>query len=316
MRQQSDLQGLAVFSKVVEMKSFSAAARAVGTTTSAVSKRIAGLEQHLGVRLLARTTRKVALTEAGTALYAHALRILADLAEAEDAVARLGGSVRGTLRVSGPVIFGERHIAPVLPKLLARHPDLRVELSLTDRYVNLAEEGLDCAVRIGSLGDSSLIAVRIGEVDAAVCASPAYLADRGTPTTPHELAAHDCLRFSLIAMSREWRFRGPEGVDFTVPVSGKLSSNNGAAIAAAVVAGAGIARLPLFLVEDSIARGDIVEILRDFKTKSSPIHVVYASSPQDSPKIRAFIDLMRGSCRVGSARDGRAAGEKEKRRSR
>ena len=280
MRKQSDLQGLAVFSKVVETKSFSAAARSFDTTTSAVSKRIAGLEQHLGVQLLSRTTRRVSLTEAGTTFYAHALRILADLAEAEDAVARLGGGVRGTLRVSGPVIFGERHIASVLPRLLTRHPDLRVDLSLTDRFVNLAEEGVDCAVRIGSLADSSLIGSRIGEVETAVCASPAYLSERGTPKTPHDLATHDCMRFSLVPMAREWRFGGPDGADFTVPVSGRLVMNNGAAMACALVAGAGIARLPRFLVEDAIARGELVEILHDWRTKPSPVHVVHASPAQ------------------------------------
>ncbi|HVJ91199.1 MAG TPA: LysR family transcriptional regulator, partial [Labilithrix sp.] len=136
MRQQSDLQELAVFSKVVETKSFSAAARSFDTTTSAVSKRIARLEQRLGVRLLSRTTRRVSLTEAGASLYAHALRILADVAEAEDAVARLGGSIRGTLRISAPTILGEREVASLIPQLLAAHPDLRVEMSLTDRFVN------------------------------------------------------------------------------------------------------------------------------------------------------------------------------------
>lgn len=305
MRQQSDLQGLAVFSRVVETKSFSAAARAFDTTTSAVSKRIAGLEQHLGVRLLSRTTRRVALTEAGSAFYAHTLRILADVAEAEDAVARLGGSVRGTLRVSGPVIFGERHMSPLLPRLLEAHPELRIELSLTDRYVNLAEENLDCAVRIGALGDSSLVAVKIGAVDAAVCASPDYLARRGIPKTPHELALHECVRFSLITMAREWRFAGRDGKDFSVPVSGRLSLNDGAAITSAVAAGGGIARLPTFLVEDRLARGELVEVLADWRTKPAPVHVVHPSTTHVPPKVRAFIEVMQRECKVADAAAGR-----------
>ncbi|MDF2695031.1 MAG: Transcriptional regulator, LysR family protein, partial [Labilithrix sp.] len=140
---------MVIFSKVVETKSFSAAARSEGTTTSAISKRIASLEQRLGVRLLSRTTRRVSLTEAGATLYARTARILTELADAEDAVSRLGRGVRGTLRVSAPTIFGEHHVASVVPQLLAAHPELRVELSLSDRMVNLAEEGFDCAVRIG-----------------------------------------------------------------------------------------------------------------------------------------------------------------------
>jgi DNA-binding transcriptional LysR family regulator len=299
VRQQSDLQELAVFSKVVETKSFSAAARSFDTTTSAVSKRIARLEQRLGVRLLSRTTRRVSLTEAGASLYAHALRILADVAEAEDAVARLGGSIRGTLRISAPTILGEREVASLIPQLLAAHPDLRVEMSLTDRFVNLAEEALDCAVRVGALGDSSLVGVRIGEVGSAVCAAPSYLASRGTPRVPHDLAMHECIRFSLISMAREWRFRGEDKRELSVPVTGRLVLNSGAAIATACVAGAGVARLPLFLVEDALARGELVEVLRDWKTKPSPVHVVYASTPQVTPKLRAFIDLMRSSFSVG-----------------
>lgn len=290
---------MAIFSKVVETQSFSAAARSFDTTTSAVSKRIAGLEQRLGVRLLSRTTRRVSLTEAGAAFYAHTLRILADLAEAEDAVARLGGNVRGTLRVSGPVIFGDRHISPIIPKLLAMHPELRVELSLSDRYVNVAEENLDCAIRIGALGDSSLIAVRIGQVAPVVCASPGYLEAHGTPRTPQELVTHDCIRFSLISMAREWRFAAKDGREFSVPVAGRFVVNDGAAIASAVAAGGGIARLPLFLVEDLLARGDLVEILHDWKTKPSPIHIVHASTPHVAPKLRVFIDLMRETCTVG-----------------
>ena len=302
MKYKSDLQEFAVFSKVVETKSFSAAARSFDTTTSAVSKRIAKLEQRLGVRLLSRTTRRVSLTEAGAALYAHALRILADVAEAEDAVARLGGSIRGTLRVSAPTI-GERHVASLLPRLLAAHPDLRVEMSLTDCFVNLAEEGLDCAVRIGALGDSALVGVRIGDVESAVCASPSYLAARGTPRTtnpPPDARVHP---LPPISMAREWRFRGEDMRELSVPVTGRLLLNSGAAIATASIAGAGVARLPLFLVEDALAGGGTSSsrCLRDWRRRSHPrLHVVYASTPsRDSEAIRAFIKLMRSSCTVG-----------------
>jgi DNA-binding transcriptional LysR family regulator len=303
VRQQSDLQELAIFSKVVEARSFSAAARAFDTTTSAISKRIAKLEKRLRVRLLARTTRHVSPTDAGTALYGHALRILADVADAEAAIARIGGSVRGTLRVSAPTIFGEHHVAPLLPRLLAAHPDLRIEMSVTDRFVNLAEEELDCAVRIGTLSDSNLIGVRIGEVQALVCASPSYLERRGTPTTPHDLGTHECIRYSRVSMAREWRFRTEAGGETSVPVTGRLMLNSGSAMAAATIAGGGVARLPMFLIEDALARGDLVEVLAPWKTKPAPVHVVYPSTPLVAPKLRAFIDVLGASCRES----GRAA---------
>jgi DNA-binding transcriptional LysR family regulator len=297
MRQQSDLHGLAVFSRVVETKSFSAAARSLETTTSAVSKRIATLEEHLGVRLLTRTTRRVSLTEAGTTFYAHVNRILSELAEAETAVARLGGGVRGTLRLSAPVIFGERHVAPLIAGLLERHPELRVDLSLSDRFVNLAEESIDAAVRIGALGDSSLIGVRIGDIDSAVVASKAYLEEHGTPLTPADLAMHQCVRYTLTSAAREWRFRSDDG-EQSVPVTGRLQLNNGAAIASAVATGAGLARLPYFLVDEQIARGELVEVLKAWKPKPSPIHVVHQGTRATLPKVRAFIEVMQRSCRI------------------
>lgn len=296
MRQQSDLHELAVFAKVVETGSFSATARAFGTTTSAVSKAIARLETRLGGRLLARTTRKVSVTDAGATLHASAVRILSDVAEAESAVARIGGEVTGTLRVSAPVMFGEHHVAPLLPALLDAHPHLRVDLSLSDRYVNLAEEGLDAAVRIGALADSSLVAIRIGEVDSAACASPAYLKARGTPRTPDDLARHECVRYSLVPVAREWRFRAAGGRERSVVAGGRLQVNHGAAIVRAAVAGAGIVRVPRFLAEEALARGELVEVLAAYRTKPSPIHVVHPSGRHPPPKLRVFVDAMRSSC--------------------
>jgi DNA-binding transcriptional LysR family regulator len=307
VRQQSDLQELALFSKVAETKSFSAAARSFDTSTSAISKRVKSLERRLGVRLFERTTRRVALTDAGSTLYTHTLRILAHVAEAEDAVAEVGGSVRGTLRISAPAIYGERHVATRIPRLLAEHPDLRVELSLGDRFVNLAEEGFDCAVRIGNLADSSLVAIRIDEVDPIVCASPAYLARRGTPRTPHDLTAHDCIHFSLVPVSREWRFRERSGRELSVPVTGRFVLNSGSAMAAVAIAGAGIAHLPRFLVETAIARGDLVELLADFRTAPSPVHILHTSTTLVPPKLRAFVEMMRTREQVSAGNESQRA---------
>lgn len=296
MRKQSELQEFAVFARVVERKSFSAAAKSFDTTTSAISKCIARLEARLGVRVLARTTRRVTPTEVGTTLYASAVRILADVAEAEQAIARIGGVVRGTLRLSVPVMFGEHHVAPLVPVLLAKYPELRIDLSLSDRFVNLDEEGMDAAVRIGKLDDSSLVGVRIGEMDSAVCASPSYFEKKGKPQVPHDLAMHECLRYSLISTAREWRFRNQEGREFSVPVTGRLQVNHGAAMVRCILAGAGIARLPRFLVDENLARGELVEVLSEWRTKPSPVHVMHSSAIQTPPKVRAFIDMMRSSC--------------------
>ncbi|MDF2693253.1 MAG: LysR family transcriptional regulator, partial [Labilithrix sp.] len=189
--------------------------------------------------------------------------------------------------------------------LLAAHPELRVELSLSDRMVNLAEEGFDCAVRIGPLDDSSLIGVRLGEVAAVVCAAPGYFAARGTPGAPHDLAVHDCIHLSSIPLAREWRFRGEGGREFSIPVSGRFALNNGVAVASAAIAGAGLARVPLFLVEDALARGELVEVLGDWKMKPTPLYVVYPSTPQVAPKLRVFIDLMRDTSTLGRAAEAR-----------
>ncbi len=294
-----------MFCRVAETKSFSAAARSFETTTSAVSKRIAALEAHLGVRLFARTTRRVSLTEPGATLYAHASRILTELADAEESVAQLGGSTRGTLRVTAPTILGEHHVAALVPKLLAAHPELRIELSLTDRVVNLVEEGFDCGVRIGPLRDSSLVAARVGEVQSVVCASPSYLATHGTPEEPHDLSVHDCIRLVTLPVGREWSFRDEGGEELIVPVSGRLLLNSGVALVAAVRAGVGLSRLPRFLVEDALDRGELVEVLADFRTPPSPVHVVYPTAARVPPKLRAFVDLLKRAGGVGGRASGR-----------
>jgi DNA-binding transcriptional LysR family regulator len=286
-----DLQDFAVFSRVVDARSFSSAARAVGMTTSAVSKRIARLESRLGVRLLERTTRHVAPTEAGAAFYTRTARILAEVDEAEHAIASLGGAPRGTLRVSAPVIFGEHHVTPLLPAFFAKHPDVRIDLSLSDRFVDLVEEHFDVAIRIGPMADSSLVRVRVGNTNAIVCASPAYVARFGAPIKPHDLTAHNCLRYSLVTSAREWRFRTARG-EVSVPVVGNLEINNGAALCEAAIAGIGIARLPHFLVATALANGSLVSLLDDCRTAPIGIHIVHPRGATPLPKVGAFVDVI------------------------
>jgi DNA-binding transcriptional LysR family regulator len=291
-----DLQDIALFVRVVEGRSFSVAARATGATTSAVSKRIARLEDRLGARLLERTTRKVAPTDAGAAFYARAARILADVDEAEHAVASLGGAPRGTIRVSAPVIFGERHLAPLLPAFLDRYPDVRVDLSLSDRFVDLVEEHFDLALRIGPLAEAALVRVRVGGTASIVVASPSYIARAGRPEEPADLAHHNCLRYSLVTAVREWRFKGPLG-EMSVPVVGNLEVNHGGAMREAAIAGVGVARLPHFLVADGLAAGSLVALLSEFRLPPLGVHLVYPRGAAPLPKVKAFVETIGGALR-------------------
>lgn len=293
MRKQSepleDLHALAVFARVVEARSFTRAAVLLRTTTSAVSKRISELERRLGVRLLARTTRRVALTEAGSIFYERTARILAAIDDAQRAVSHLATGARGTLRLSAPVLFGERHLAPLIPAFLAANPEVRLEVSFSDRFVGLVEEGFEIAIRIGAVRDPSLVAHRIAPSEGLVVASPKYLQKHGTPRTPYELVGHECLRYGLITAAQEWRFRGPEG-DFSVPVTGRLQVDHGGAAREAAIADFGVARLPSFIVDDALAARTLVAILDTWRPPASPIQIVHATGRM-LPKARAFVDF-------------------------
>lgn len=292
MRKQStaiELLDLTLFASVVEQRSFSAAARAHHVTTSVASKRVTRLEATLGARLLERTTRRVLPTDAGAAFYTRATRILSDLAEAENEVASLGGKPRGTLRVSAPLLLGERHLAPLLPGFLATYPDVRVELVLSDQFVNLVAEHFDVALRVGALADSALVRTRVGVAPSLVVAAPSYLARAGTPETPRDLGRHNCLRFSNLTAASEWRFRGRSGGAVAVPVIGNLELNHGGALREAAIAGAGLARLPEFLVGDALSSGALVTVLDDYCIEPVGIHLVHPAGGRPLPKVDAFV---------------------------
>lgn len=291
MRKQStaiEVLDLQLFAGVVEQRSFSAAARAFGTTTSAASKRVARLEELLGVRLLERTTRRVLPTDAGAAFYARAARILSDLGEAEDEVATLGGKPRGKLRVSAPVLLGESQLAPLLQPFLAKYPELEVELVLGDAFVNLVADRFDVALRVGALVDSTLQRLKVGETTTVVVASPSYLERFGRPETPRDLARHNCLRFSNVTAAHEWRFRSKRG-DMTAPVTSNFQINHGGALREAAIAGAGIARLPEFIAAEAVAKGELVTLLESYASAPSGIHLVYAAGAKPLPKVDAFV---------------------------
>ncbi|MBS7811139.1 LysR family transcriptional regulator [Roseococcus pinisoli] len=277
-----------VFCRVVREGGFSAAARSLDLTPSAVSKLIARLEGRLGARLLLRTTRALTLTDEGEAYHRAAERILRELNEADQEAT--GGAVRGRLRVSASVPFGGMFLAPLIPTFLERHPDVTVDLSLTDDVVDLLAQRADLAIRMGALPDSGLVARKLGQSRAVVCASPAYLARRGTPAAPAELAAHNCLGFNFRRGRNGWLFR-EEDRAIELPVSGNLLANNGETVRQMALAGTGIARLGRFHVAADIDAGALVPVLEAFNPGDlEMVHAVHVGGGQVPRRVRAFID--------------------------
>ncbi len=285
---------LAVFVRIAETGSLSAAARALGISRSAVSKKLAALEERLGARLLNRTTRRLSLTEVGSAFLERAQRILAELEEAEAAVSRLTTEPRGTLRVNAPMSFGVRHVAPALAGFMARYPDLAVTMDFNDRRVDLVEEGYDLAIRVADLPDSSLIARKLAPARRVVCASPDYWERHGKPDHPRDLAAHNCLVYTHLAGGSEWGFRDTGG-PFGVAIDGTLKANNGDALCEAARAGLGVYFAPTFLVGDDLSSGRLVAVLEAFEDPALSIYAVYPHRRHLSAKVRAFVDYLAAS---------------------
>jgi DNA-binding transcriptional LysR family regulator len=286
------LLAMTVFRRVVELNGFAAAARDLRFSNAAVSKQVAQLEERLGVRLLNRTTRRSSLTEAGRVYYDSCVRILDEIAETEQLVSQQAGTPRGLLRVNAPMSFGIRHLGPVLPDFLARHPEVTVDLALDDRIVALVQDGFDMAVRIADMPDSSLVARRFATNRRLLVASPAYLARHGAPEQPSDLARHNCLIYSYLN-SREdvWRFSVREGEE-TVTVSGCLRTNNGDVLADAAAAGIGIGLLPAFIVDAFLTAGRLIPLLPAWDAGLTGIFAVYPPGRHLSPKVRAFADFL------------------------
>ncbi|RBP07284.1 DNA-binding transcriptional LysR family regulator [Roseiarcus fermentans] len=283
---------LEAFVRVAETQSFSEAARRLRISKSAVSRSVGALETELGARLFNRTTRSLNLTEAGRGYLERVTRILADLEDADRALGRLQARPRGRLQVSAPMSFGFLHLAPALPEFLARFPEVDVEMALSDRFVDLVDDGFDVALRIGALPDSSLVARRIAPIRLTLCASPDYFGRRGTPQAPDELKAHECLRNRTVARVEEWRFVDPDGKPRLVPVSGRVGANNGDALRAMALAGVGVALLPTFIVGPDLSAGALVPALDRFLAQDLAMSAVYPHSRHLSPKVRAFVDFL------------------------
>ncbi len=287
-----NLAAMAVFARVVEDRSFTQAADALGRSKSAVSKAVSRLEDRLGARLLNRTTRRLSLTEAGTAYYERAAHILAEAAEADSAVSALQDEPRGTLRINAPMSFGQRHLAPAIGAFLKRYPELRLDITLADRFVDLIGEGYDVAIRIAALPDSSLVAAKLAPNRRVVCASPDYLARAGAPQHPQDLLDHNCFGYAYQATGNIWRFAGPHGPT-AVRVAGTLTANNGELLKAAMAEGLGLALVPTFSIVEELSSGSLVIVLPDYIDIETSVYAVYPHSRHLSVKVRAFVDFLR-----------------------
>jgi len=284
------LQELAVFVRAAESGSFSQAARELGLSQPSVSRIIGELEARLGVKLLLRTTRRITVTDAGALFLTRAREVLADIEDAEDA-ARGVDSLRGTIRIVMPVIYGTRQIIPRLPRFLAEHPLLRVELSVVDERQDLVAEGADIAIRLGQLDDSAFGARKLETMPRFLVAAPAYLAARGTPKTPADLASHDCIFGPGLFGRTTWSF-SRNGAETSVDVHGRITTDSGPGVFASVLAGLGIAMTSPVMAGAEIASGALVPLLKSYKLAPVDVYAVFPAGPRPSTKVRALVDFL------------------------
>ena len=285
------LEAMQMFVRIVETGSFSAVARELGTTQPTISKQLTALEQRVKTRLLNRSTRSLSLTESGASFYERCKQIIEELQEAEGALGRLQATLTGTLHLNASIALGQLFLTPLMLKFQNLYPDLTVELSLNDRIIDLVEEGVDLAVRLGRLADSSLVARRLGSSRRLLCATPAYLARHGVPQTPEDLTEHNCLLYLYLSNGSEWVFKGVDG-EIRVRVQGNFKANNAYSIREAVLASVGVALLPDWIVHDHVDRGEVTPLLPEFATQPLEINAVYPSGRHVSAKVRTLIDFL------------------------
>jgi DNA-binding transcriptional LysR family regulator len=285
------LTSIRAFTWVVQHGSFAAAARELRLSRSAVSKYVIELEQELGSQLLVRTTRSASPTQNGQAYYERCIAILADLEEADLAVARLQSEPRGLLRVNAPMSFGTLHLGRAVADFMERYPQLQIQLVLSDQQIDPVQEGFDVTLRIADLPSSSLIARKIAPALRVVCAAPSYLARRGTPAHPHDLRQHDCLAYGYLATGNQWKLTGPDG-DHWIHIPWTLCSNNGEVLRDAVVKGRGIALLPTFIVGADLQEGSLRSILTNYTAPEISVYAIYPQTRHLSVKVRMFIDFL------------------------
>ncbi|MGD1898904.1 MAG: LysR substrate-binding domain-containing protein [Phormidesmis sp.] len=291
----NQLPELLAFVESVELNSFSAAARMLGTTPSAISKRVAKLEERLGIRLLQRTTRSLNLTTEGATYYEQVARLLREL-EAADQSISAGGKPKGKLTISASLDFGQWLLVQSIPQFMTLYPEIEVDLRLSDHLVDLVLEGIDVAIRLGDLEDSSLIRTHLGQASFALCASPRYLNEHGRPHSPHELLQYNCLCYVFNGRPVCWDFFIDQRWE-TVAVSGTFNADNGGALLNAAVAGLGITRLCLFQIQKEIEEQQLEVLLSDYLQPGFTVHALVTHQRHLSPRVRAFLDFLKMHCK-------------------
>ncbi|MBS0241468.1 MAG: LysR family transcriptional regulator [Proteobacteria bacterium] len=299
-----DLLGpMRTFVRVVEAGSFTAVAAEQNTSQPTISRQVASLEEHLGARLLTRTTRALTLTDDGRAFYEHALRALEAIGEAENAVGRRQAKPTGTLRMAVPVVLGRRHIVPRLSRFLGRYPDVSIDLTMSDNFVDLVEQGIDLAIRVGEITDQSLVARKIGTVRRLTVASPAYLKVRGTPRAPEDLKRHDCIVYTRLATGNRWHFESKDG-PLSVSVGGRFRVDNSEAVREGVLSGLGIAVIPAFAFSGDVTSGAVKVLLKAYEPKLLPLNAVYPSRRYVPLRVRVMIDFLAHELEIDPALSG------------
>ncbi|QUS41643.1 LysR family transcriptional regulator [Tardiphaga alba] len=287
-----DFEALAIFAKVVELQSFAAAATELTLSKATVSKAVSRLEDRLGARLFNRTSRRLALTDAGRTLAIKATQLLADGEALENEALAQSSTPRGLVRLAAPMTYGKNTIAALLPEFLARYPDVSIELHLSDAIVDLIGDGFDAAIRIAALPDSSLLARRLCPVTRHIVAAPSYLARHGRPQHPSELAAHKCLGYAYLSTPGVWQFAHASGEQVSIRPNGPFSVNNGEAALPALIAGLGIGALPDFIVGDAIARGELETVLEDWSQTPIGIYLVTPPGGPRPARVEVLLDFL------------------------
>lgn len=285
------IAGMKVFVSVVDGRSFVTAANRLDMSRAMASKYVSMLEDHLGIRLLNRTTRRLSLTESGALFYERSVQILADVAEAEEIAGHLAAEPQGVLKVTIPLSYGLHRLGPVIAEYASRFPKVKLDLSLSDRKIDLVEEGFDVAIRIGKLAESGLIARKLGAIYSIVVGAPAYLKQRGTPEVPSDLAEHICLGYALGSGGDEWRLQGT-GELVTVRSTGSIKADNGDMLRLAALHGAGLIFQPQFIVADDVQAGRLVQVLKSYTSEELGVYALYPSRKHLSTKVRTFVDLL------------------------
>ena len=292
MQKLPDFEAIAIFAKVVELRSFAAAAAELALSKATVSKAVTRLEERLGARLFNRTSRRLALTDAGRTLSGRAAQLLADGEAAENEALAQSAAPRGLVRLAAPMTFGVKVLAPLLPEFLGQYPEVSVDLHLSDAMVDLIGEGFDVGVRIASLPDSSLVARRLCAIPRYTVAAPAYLERYGRPTHPMHLAQHKCFGYAYLSTPGTWHYTNADGEQATVRPSGQLRANNGDAVLPALIAGLGIADLPEFIVGEAIAAKQVEVILQGWKQVEGAAHLVMPPGGPRPARVEVLIEFL------------------------